>query len=221
MHFQTDGAPRRGSSRKGSRKPVRFEKLTCLDALLPRQRVEITKHDCRQRRCLSLCGNHFELCELPIDSRVRIHMRVEDSHVFPANRDRCRDRESWPPLTLLPRQIDPRHIMQWETTQQRDACIAAVVQMDRFFKVEPPLALHRLNTTRNSRRLVDPLHTEFSSEFLSNVMPACALGAQISFLQSKHIDAWQQPSVCERTRRGGDLSTDMSRPSRQTHQSQL
>src|SRR6185437_6422366 len=108
MHFQNSRAPRRCPGWKRRRVTTRFEKLTRLDALLPRQRIEVTKYDRRQRRGLSLCRNHFELGQLPINSSVRIDVRIEDSHVFAAHRDRGRDREPWPPLTLPPRQIDPR-----------------------------------------------------------------------------------------------------------------
>src|SRR6185369_16431211 len=109
-HFQNSGAPRRGSGRKRRRVTARLEKLTRLDALLPREGIEITKHDCRQRCRFGLCGNRLELRELPIYRRVRIDVRVENPNVLCPNLDRRGNRESWTPLTLLPWQIDPRHV---------------------------------------------------------------------------------------------------------------
>src|ERR1041385_8634194 len=112
-----------------------------------------------------------------------IDMRVKNSDVLRTDCDRRRHREPWPPPALMPRQIDPRYILQRQTTQQRDTRVASVVQIDRFFKVEPPLTLHWRNAARDSGSFVGPVHSEFCCKLLGNVMTAGALGSHVSLLQ--------------------------------------
>src|ERR1044072_407657 len=100
---------------------------------------------------------------------MRIDMRVEESELVRANRYSGCHRESRPPWTFMPRQIDSRHITQRKTTQERDARVAFIMQVNRLFKVEPPLPLDWRNATRNSRRRVDPFHPELFSEFLGDM----------------------------------------------------
>src|SRR5215213_110084 len=80
VHSQTNGAPRRCSGRVRRRVTTRFEKLTRLDALLLRQRIEIAEHERRHRCRFCLCRNHFKLGELAIDGRVRIDVCVKDAN---------------------------------------------------------------------------------------------------------------------------------------------
>src|SRR5205085_10627310 len=106
-------------------------------------------------KVLSLAGNHFELGQLSVNGRVRIDVRVEETYSLRSDRNRRGYREPRPPRALLPRQIDTLHVVERQTTQQGDASIAGVLQIDRLFKVEPPLACDRLDTARNSRGRVD------------------------------------------------------------------
>ena len=62
------------------------------------------------------------------------------------------------------------------------------MQTDRLFEIEPPLALDRHNSTRNSGRLVCPMHAELFRELFSDVMTTCAHRALICLLQCKHVD---------------------------------
>src|SRR6185369_11108665 len=140
-----------------------------------------------------------------------IDMRIKNSNVLRSDCDRCGNRESWPPPALVPRQIDPRYILQRQTAQQRNTRVASVVQIDRFFKVEPPLALHWLNAARDFGSLVGPVHSEFCRELLGNMMTARALGPHVSLLQREHIDRWQHFSISKRARCQGDLTRHVFR----------
>ena len=113
----------------------------------------------------------------------------------------------------MPRQIDSRDVDQRQTTQQRDARVAAVVQIDRFFKIEPPLPLRRCNAARNSRGSVGPVHMHFTRQLLRDVMTARASGPLVGLLQSENVDARQQRAIGECTRRCRDHSTDVLRAS--------
>ncbi len=92
----------------------------------------------------------------------------------------------------MPRQIDARHIRQRQTTQQRHPRVATIVQIDRFFKVEPPLSFNGRHTARDSGRFVGPVHVHLLGQFLSDVMTAAAFGAFVRLLQCEHVDARQQ-----------------------------
>src|ERR1051326_3838720 len=93
------------------------------------------------------------------------------------------------------------------------------MQIDWFFKVEPPLTLHRLDASRDPRGFVRPVHSDLCCELLGNVMTTGAFGSHISFLQRKHINTRQQLSVCECARCDRDLLSDVLRSPSQTHQS--
>src|ERR1043166_5145993 len=182
VHSQSTATPRRGAGRKRRRVTLRFEKRARVDALLSRQSVEISENDRRHCRRLRFGSNNSELGQLSVDRSVWIDVRVEETQFLWSNRDCCRDRESRPPLTFMPRQIDARNISHRQTTQQRHSRIAHVVQIDWLFKVEPPLTFDRRHSTRNSGRLVGPLHVHFRGQFFSNMMTTTAFGAFVGFL---------------------------------------
>src|SRR5688572_33224059 len=87
-----------------------------------------------------MTGEHFELRELSIARRVRIDVRVDDANLTRPQRDRCRHREPRTPRTFLPRQIEPGHVAHRQTTQECNTRVAFIMQIDRFFEIQPPLA---------------------------------------------------------------------------------
>src|SRR4026208_1170031 len=84
MHSQA-AAPRCGSSWKRRRVATRLEKLPRVDALLSRQRVEVSENNCGQGISVSLGGYHLQPGELPAAGGVGIRVRVEDSKRLRAN----------------------------------------------------------------------------------------------------------------------------------------
>src|ERR1051325_4144750 len=99
-----------------------------------------------------------------------INVRVKDSNAVWADGDSCSDSDARSPGTFLPRQIDPRHVVQRQATQQCDSRVALVVQVNRFFKVEPPFPLDWRQPAWNSRGSVGPAHAELRGQFLRDVM---------------------------------------------------
>src|SRR5687767_8829512 len=97
---------------------------------------------------------HFELCELAAGSCVWIDVRVQDAKLTRSERDGCGHRESRAPRAFLPRKIETHHVGHRQAAQHGHASVTFIVQIDWFFKVEPPLTLDRLDAARNSRRRV-------------------------------------------------------------------
>ena len=105
--------------------------------------------------------------------------------------------------------------------KQRDACVAFVMQIDRFFKVEPPLAFDWLDSARNSRGCVGPVHVQLRGQLAGDVMTASANSSFVRFLQSEHVDRRQQLSARESVCGDGNQVADVLRTAREAHQSQL
>ena len=121
----------------------------------------------------------------------------------------------------MPRQIDSRHIAQRKTTKKRHSGIAAIVETDWLFEIEPPLPLDRRQAAWNSGRSVNPLHPEQFRQFFCDVVTAGAQRAFVSFLQSKYMDAREQFVIREGACRAGDQFADVFRASGHTHQTHL
>src|ERR1051325_2474047 len=88
MHSQSTAAPRRGAGRIRCRVTLRLEKSAGVDALLSRERVEVSENNRRQGRRLRFGCNNLELGQLSIDRRVRIDVRIEETQLLWSNRDR-------------------------------------------------------------------------------------------------------------------------------------
>ena len=166
MHSETSAAPRRRAGRKRSsynhalRETQRVSMHFCRDSVLKSPRTIVGTV------AASACAAITSSCaSCPSHCSVRIDVRVEDANLLRPNRDRRRHRESRPPRTLLPRQIDSRHILNGKRLNSATPVSPLIVQIDRLFKVEPPLPLDRRDAARNSGRSVGPVHSEFCREF--------------------------------------------------------
>src|SRR5215217_4109259 len=152
VHSESTATPRCCSSRNRRRVTTRLEKLARVETFLSRQSVEVTKNNRWNIRGTCLRGDHFELGQLPIAGRMWIHVRVEKSNPIWTRCDSCGNREPRPPGAFVPGQIDSRHVRQRQTTQQRDSGVALFIQINRFFKVQPPLPFEWCDATRDARR---------------------------------------------------------------------
>src|SRR6266850_3297920 len=97
---------------------------------------------------------------------MRIYMGINNAQfAFPrrvcsADGNRSCHRQTGTPRTFFPRQINPRYITEREPTEQCDSCVAGIIESDGFLEVEPPLPGLWFLTARNSRRHVNPVHSQ-------------------------------------------------------------
>src|SRR6266705_1762020 len=88
--------------------------------------------------------------------RIDVNINYEKSLIAPPNR--CAHCQSWSPGTIMPREIDSPDLFEENATQEGYASVARIMQSDLFFKIQPPFALLRRNTTWNSNSRMNVWH---------------------------------------------------------------
>lgn len=152
---------------------------------------------------------------------MRIDVSVEDPNLTLTDRNRRSHCQPRAPRTLLPRQIDPRHVRQRQTTQQGHAGVAFVMQIDWFFEIKPPLALHGFNAAGDSSGHMDPVHIQLRPQLARDVMTASANRSLVCLLQGEDVDGGQQFSAGESACGDGDEIFYVLRTAREIHEAQF
>src|SRR6476620_6111534 len=101
-----------------------------------------------------------------------INVGIEESKLCMAQINCGSHGQAWSPWTFMPWQINTSNFAYRQLTQQRDAGVTTVVQIDWLFEIQPPLSRRRFDSAGNSRRNVHPAHVQCISEFVGHVMPA-------------------------------------------------
>ena len=130
-----------------------------------------------------LFQNCFGLLMLIVEWTMRIDVHIKEAKLVLRKINRRGHRQTRPPRTVVPGQIDPSNVFERHATQQRDAHVCIFVDSDLLFKIQPPFALLWLDSARQPDAYVNKRRRQFGRERGCHMMTTSARRLFVSLLQ--------------------------------------